>query len=141
MDAFKQSDLVEIRCDPRKGFGGRGVFARRPIAEGAIIERVPVLLIPREQVFDKSNVARPDCRLSWYVYEWGEQQGQECVAVALGYGSLYNHSYRPNAIYRMESPDAIEFVAIRHIEANEEVTLNYNGQPDDNSPVEFHPMQ
>jgi uncharacterized protein len=140
MDAFEPSDLVEIRRDARKGFGGRGVFARRRISEGTIIERAPVLLVPRDQVFENSPVPLPSRRLSWYVYEWGEHQGQECVAVALGYGSLYNHSYQPNAIYRMEDPDAIEFIALRHIEPNEEITLNYNGQPDDDSPVMFYPM-
>lgn len=141
MDVFQQSDLVEIRRDASKGLGGRGVFARRPISEGTIIERVPVLLIPRGQVFDESNVARRDCRLSWYVYEWVDGGGEEYVAVALGYGSLYNHSYHSNAIYRLGSPDTIEFVALRQIEANEEITLNYNGDADDRSPVDLHPTQ
>lgn len=141
MDAFTPSDLVEIRRDPRKGFGGRGVFARRPIDEGTIFERVPVILLPRDQVNDGTISPKPACLLSWYVYDWGEQDGKEHFAVALGYGSLYNHSYRPNAIYRLQAPDAIEFVAIRRIEANEEIMLNYNGEPDDNTPVEFHAVQ
>ena len=141
MDVFKQSELVEIRRDSSKGLGGRGVFATRLINEGTILERVPVLLIPREQVFDESNVARRSCRLSWYVYEWGNGEGDEYVAVALGYGSLYNHSYHPNTFYRRESPDAIEFVALRQIEADEEITINYNGEPDDRSPVDLHPTQ
>ncbi len=141
MDAFTQVDLVEVRRDPRKGFGGRGVFARRFISEGTVIERVPVIHVPRSQVFDETNVPRLDCRISWYVYDWGEHEGQEHVAVALGYGSIYNHSYRPNAIYRLQAPDAIEFVAIRPIETNEEITINYNGTPDDNDPVEFHAVQ
>lgn len=141
MDVFQQSDLIEVRRDASKGLGGRGVFARRPIRAGTIIERVPVLLIPREQVFDESNVARRDCRLSWYVYEWAEGGGEEYVAVALGYGSLYNHSYQSNAVYRPGPPDTLEFVALRAIEANEEVTVNYNGDPDDRSPVDLHPTQ
>ncbi len=137
MEAFRHSDLVEIRRDPTKGSGGRGVFARRPIAAGTIFERVPVVIFPRAQVFDKTDVPRPECLLTWYVYEWSLEQGEPLVAVAFGYGSLYNHSYQPNAIYRLEAPDAIAYVAIRHIEANEEIMLNYNGEPDDNTPVEF----
>ena len=141
MDVFKQSDWVEIQRDSRKGLGGRGVFARRPIGEGTIFERAPVLFIPRQQVFDESNRPRRACRLSWYVYDWGNEDGEEYVVVALGYGSLYNHSYQSNAIYRMESPDTIEFVAVRNIEVNEEITINYNGLHNDSSPVELHPMQ
>src|SRR5476651_1180100 len=116
MDIFKQSDLVEIQRDSRKGLGGRGVFARRLLSEGTIFERVPVLLIPREQVFDESNMLRRAYRLSWYAYAWGDEDGIDYVAVALGYGSLYNHSFQCNAIFRTESPDTIEFVAIRNIE-------------------------
>jgi SET domain-containing protein len=139
MDVFRHSDLVEVRRDSSKGLGGRGVFASRPIVEGTVIERVPVLLIPRNQVFDPSNEARRSCRLAWYVYEWCEGEEDEHVAVALGYGSLYNHSYHPNAFYRLESPDAIEFISLRRIEADEEITLNYNGEVDDRTPVELHP--
>ena len=141
MDVFRQSDLVEVRRDSSKGLGGRGVFARRQISEGTIIERVPVLLIPRRQVFDESNVPLRSCRISWYVYDWDSEEENEYVAVALGYGSIYNHSFKSNAIYRLESPDAIEFIVLRQIEADEEITVNYNGDPGDGSPVELHPSQ
>ena len=102
---------------------------------------VPVILIPRNQVLDDANPSLQPCRISWYIFEWGKVEEQVYVAVALGYGSIYNHSFQPNATFRLESPDAIEFVALRQIEANEEITLNYNGQPDDNDPVEFYPME
>jgi SET domain-containing protein len=59
------------------------------------------------------------------------------VAVALGYGSLYNHSYTPNARYDDESPQIKIFTAIREIAAGEEITINYNGEPSDESPVWF----
>ena len=52
--------------------------------------------------------------------------------------SLYNHSYKPNAIYiRKVSEKVIDFVAIRDIEAGEEITINYNGVSDSNQPVWF----
>ncbi len=134
MDRFTQSHLVEVR---REGRAERGVFARHVIGQGTLIERVPVILIPKDQVPDESKSPSQPCRISWYVYAWGEQEGHDYVALALGYGSLYNHSYKPNAVFRLETPDVVEFVAIRRIEQGEEITVNYNGQPDDNSPVDF----
>jgi uncharacterized protein len=137
MDQFITSNLVVVRRDPNRGRGGRGVFARFRIAEGTSIERVPVILIPRNQVFGESRVAQRCVRTSWYVFDWGLQEGHEYVALALGFGSLYNHSYQPNAIYQMQAPDIIEFIAHQTIEPGEEITINYNGYPDDEEPVGF----
>jgi hypothetical protein len=59
-------------------------------------------------------------------------------ALALGWGSLYNHSFCPNAIYQKDLEGAkIRFVALRFIAPNEEVLVNYNGDPGDQSPVWF----
>ena len=57
--------------------------------------------------------------------------------LALGYGSLYNHSYRPNARYVDLSERTKLFTAIRDIAAGEEITVNYNGEPEDQTPVGF----
>ena len=51
------------------------------------------------------------------------------MALALGFGSLYNHSYRPNARYDDVGRQAKAFTALRDIAAGEEVTVNYNGEP------------
>jgi uncharacterized protein len=59
------------------------------------------------------------------------------VAVVLGYGSLYNHSYKPNAYYRDRRNRVKEFIALRDIAAGEEITINYNGSPHDPSDVGF----
>jgi SET domain-containing protein len=108
---------------------GRGVFARRRIKKGEIIERVPVIVLPVDQV---GNDGKRQV-LANYTFSWG----QKTVALALGYGSLYNHSYRPNARYEDRGRRIKEFVAIREIAAGEEVTVNYNGTPKDRSPVWF----
>ena len=64
-------------------------------------------------------------KLASYYYEWGEDCEQG--AIALGYGSLYNHSYEPNARFEFhEDQDCLEFIALREIEAGEEITINYN---------------
>ena len=123
---IEHSDSI---CVKRVRSKGRGVFARRPIAEGAIIERVPVLLAPLEQA---TGVACCPI-LSRYVF----LRNRSTVAVALGYGSLYNHSYSPNARYDEEPGALMVFTALRQIEAGEEITINYNGDPEDRGPVGF----
>jgi len=120
-----QSDLV---CVQRVQGKGRGVFARQPIPRGTIIEQVPVVVVPSQEVW---NVA--SSRLSDYVFVWGDRT----VAIALGYGSLYNHSYEPNARYDPAPPRKKLFTALRDIEPGEEITINYNGHPRDRSPVGF----
>ena len=57
-------------------------------------------------------------------------------ALALGYGSLYNHSYRPNARYEDVGPRTKSFLAIRDI-GGEEITVNYNGKPRSRTAVWF----
>ena len=59
------------------------------------------------------------------------------VALGLGYASIYNHSYQPNARYVREQPDVLEFHAIADIKADEEITINYHGEPGDKRPVDF----
>lgn len=137
MDNLIQSDLVEVRRVRTGGRGGRGVFARLAISEGTLLERVPVVLIPRNQVFGESKAAIRACRISWYVFEWGKEDGHDYVALPLGYGAIYNHSYEPNAAFRICRPDIMEFVAISYIEENEEITINYNGDQYDKTPVRF----
>jgi SET domain-containing protein len=63
------------------------------------------------------------------------------VAVALGYGSLYNHSYQPNARYDDESGKTKVFSALRDIAPGEEIVVNYNGVPEDKTPVWFKVME
>ena len=47
------------------------------------------------------------------------------------------HSYEPNAVYKCRMPDAIEYRTIRPIAAGDEVLINYNGRPDDRTPMYF----
>jgi SET domain-containing protein len=124
--ALTQSVAVEVRRVKGKG---RGVFARRAIPEGEVIETCPVLVLPAGQVGD--DPARS--ALAGYTFVWG----RGTVALALGYGSLYNHSFQPNARYEDVAGRTKRFVALRDIAAGEEITVNYNGEPGDRSPVWF----
>lgn len=128
--AFEHSDLIEVKQVKGKG---RGVFARRPIPEGAVIERVPVLVLPFDDIKNRTDWTD----LAGYCFLWGEGT----VALALGYGSLYNHSFRPNARYDDVPPRSKVFRALRAIEAGEEITVNYNGDPADLSPLDFEVIE
>ena len=121
-----QSTLVEVKRAQGKG---RGVFARTDIPKGTIIERVPVVILPVREVFGSG----PRTRLAEYAFAWGSDK----MAIACGYGSLYNHSYTPNARFYVDGPASQVFAAIRNIRSGEEVTVNYDGRPRAKSPVTF----
>jgi hypothetical protein len=110
---------------------GRGVFACRTFSPGELIERAPVLELPSA---DWSVVA--PTRLSSYCFRFGPDPLD--AAIALGYGSLYNHSYRPSAYYLQRLDAAvIDFIALRRIDVGDEVTVNYDGTPESDKPVWF----
>ena len=125
-NTFRQSDVVEVRRVTNRGKGGRGVFARRDIAKGEVFERVPVILLPQNQVFGSDEIALRAARISWYVFEWLKTK-RGYVALSLGYGSIYNHSDTPNAKYEMEMPDVMIFHALTDIPAGSEIFINYRG--------------
>jgi uncharacterized protein len=127
---FSHSNAIEARRVKGKGLG---VFARRPIRAGEEIERVPVLVLPLAEI---QHQAGPN-RLVDYCFLWG----RGTIAVALGYGSLYNHSYQPNARYDDKANRTKVFTAIRDITAGEEITINYNGDPDDREAVGFKVLE
>jgi len=104
---------------------GIGVFASKDIEKREIIETVPII---ETSDSDVSYVYQ----LVDYVFRFGEKP-----VVALGYGSIYNHSYEPNATYKkILKNKVITFVAIKPIKKGEEITVNYNGDPDDKTPVQ-----
>ena len=110
---------------------GRGVFARRTFKEGDLIERAPVIIVPHKQWSKLVSTV-----LSDYAFDWGEDD--EDAAIALGYVSIYNHSYTPNAKLEEVPEDMVmEIVALERIEPGEEITINYNGDPTNRKPLWF----
>lgn len=103
--------------------GGRGVFTEAPIKKGSLIESCPVIVLPAEDV-PRIHATR----LHDYYFIWGEEE--DLAAIALGYGSLYNHDYHPNAEYEPDfESDQLHFFALRDIHTGEEIKVNYNGDP------------
>jgi SET domain-containing protein len=107
---------------------GRGIYAARDIKKGEFLEEAPVIVSPKsEREHLKKTV------LNDYCFRWGGN-----LAIALGYGSIYNHSYTPNARYLTNIDNqSIDFYARADIREGEEITVNYNGDPKDKSPLWF----
>ena len=100
---------------------GRGVFTRKKIAEGTIIEISPVIVMTGEdrKLLDQTL-------LHDYIFVWGKNKDQCCMA--LGYIAVYNHAYQSNCEYFMDYDDQIMHIrTVRAINAGEELTINYNG--------------
>ena len=110
--------------------GGRGVFIGEDLPVGSMIEICPVIILSKK---DRKIIHKTG--LHDYYFLWGKKERK--AAIALGYGSLYNHSYAPNAQLLPDIP-AQQFIieSIKPIKAGEEITLNYNGG-DDQSPLWF----
>jgi uncharacterized protein len=110
---------------------GRGIFATRNINKGELIHEAPVIISPSAEYKNLKKTIFVE-----YVFWWGENL-EEC-ALALGYGSLFNHSYTPNALYKLNlTQKTIDFYAHTDIKAGEEIMINYNGDPEDKTSVWF----
>jgi hypothetical protein len=72
-----------------------------------------------------------------YYFLWEKDQ----CAIALGYGSLYNHATDPVADYKMDYVDqSISFFAIRPIAVGEEITVNYVSGGNEKGRLWFKPQ-
>ena len=73
-----------------------------------------------------------------YIYYLGKNKNR--LIVALGFGSIYNHTYKPNARYKERYKEKIiDFIALNKIKKNDEITINYGqGNQKDNSPLWFN---
>lgn len=111
---------------------GRGVFARMDITKGKTIERCPVIEITADDV-PRTN----ESMLVTYMYYLGENKKRQVIA--LGFGSIYNHTDTPNAIYKENNKEkTIDFIALKKIKKDEEITVNYGqGNPKNTHPLWF----
>ena len=110
---------------------GRGVFCANEIPPDCLIEICPVIKIPISEITHLEKTT-----LFNYYFEWGEDNDEG--AIALGLGSLYNHSTSPNARYLIDlQKDTIDFYSIKEIQAGEEITVNYLGLPGQKGKVWF----
>lgn len=107
---------------------GRGVFALENLVKGDVIEVCEVLFLNKRdiKIIDETTLYN-------YYFSW-----KGGGAIALGDGSLYNHSYDANAQYIPDfSRNKLMFTAVENISKGEEITVNYNSGPKDKKKVWF----
>ena len=94
---------------------GMGVFAIESIQKEEIIEVCYCII---------DNFIDPNSIIKKYTFNKNR--------IALGYGSIYNHSFEPNLIWKAFSSDLkiIKFEAIKNIEIGEELTHCYTTNKD-----------
>jgi uncharacterized protein len=103
---------------------GKGVFTNKKIKKNTVLEVAPVIIMP---LTDKVHLDKT--LLHDYIFMWGKKE-EQCI-MALGWVPIYNHDYTSNCIYEMNYiTNEIMIKTIRDVIANEELTINYNGDWD-----------
>ncbi|HTM66419.1 MAG TPA: SET domain-containing protein-lysine N-methyltransferase [Flavipsychrobacter sp.] len=111
---------------------GRGVFCEVALQEDEVIEVAPVIVMS-----DDDRKVLDQTLLHDYIFEW-TPEGKNMCCMALGYVPVYNHSYQSNCEYFMNYEEQTIFIkTMRTIPKGEELTINYNGDWNDASPVWF----
>src|ERR1035438_98859 len=96
---------------------GRGIFTKKKLAAGTIIETSPVIVMNGEErkLLDQTL-------LHDYIFEW-QPDGADMCCMALGWIPLYNHSYQSNCEYFMNYDEQTMWIkTVRDILAGEELT-------------------
>jgi uncharacterized protein len=110
---------------------GRAVFTNEDLPADTIIEVAPVIAMTAKERSILDTTLLHD-----YIFEWGNDFTECCVA--LGYVSIYNHSYNSNCNYFMDfDAHTIMIKTVAAIKAGEEITINYNGDNNDATEVWF----
>jgi uncharacterized protein len=122
--------LPSLFIAPSKNMG-KGVYTSHDISENSFVEISPVIVMGKEdrKLLDQTL-------LHDYIFEWGADKKQCCLA--LGYLSMYNHSYASNCEYEMDFEKRLMTIkTVRFIPAGDELFINYNGDWNDRKPVWF----
>ncbi|KAH9969902.1 cytidine deaminase-like protein [Russula dissimulans] len=97
---------------------GRGVYASKAIPAHTLLEISPALLFSAEEyeAHGRHTV------LDHYTFKWRDGR----MALALGLGSLFNHSDSPNVTYSIDiATESIRYTTVRAVEPDEELCIYY----------------
>lgn len=123
------TEYIQIRKTAEKG---NGVFTINHIEADTIIEVSPVIVMTQAERMHLDKTLLHD-----YIFEWQPNNEQMCC-MAQGYISVYNHSDHANCEHFMDyKNETISIKAVRYIEPDEELTINYNGDWNSDKPVWF----
>lgn len=119
-DAVAWTDRLIVRPSARHGLG---VFARVPFASGEVVERVPCVPIPPEEM----ELARIPRSLT-HRYSMPDMPAPGSSSWLFGFGAIYNHEPDPalaNVRWEPVGPRVLHYLALRDIAAGEELTFDY----------------
>ncbi len=116
-------------------YKGKGIITTKAIKENTVIEVSPVIVMTKEE-----QLLLDQTKLYNYLFLWQEDESQ--CAMAQGYISVYNHSFNSNCVYEMNfTEETISIITIRPIAVGEELTINYNGEAEDTTPIWFEVVE
>jgi SET domain-containing protein len=116
---IQKHNKIQVKKSPIHGWG---VFATEDIKEGELIEECLFLRLP---------VKRGETNYTLFDYTFVYPKGENWVnhIIALGYGSLYNHSETPNATWEDDlEKETIRFIALKPIGKDEEIVTYYGDE-------------
>ena len=130
MRATQHPGLYLLKNDKK----GRSVHSANLIRKGDLIEICPIIKLSKK---DLKRIHRTV--LFEYYFLWGRKL--EKGAIALGYGSLYNHADKPNARFQLDLiNDEIHILCKRKISPGQEITISYTDESRSDVKLWFKPL-
>lgn len=120
-DVFNNKVYLATSLIPGAGYG---VFAKRNLVQGELIEIAPFFEVTQEVVTIMPSRLRD--------YAFKSHLHPDKAIIILGYGSIYNHQPRPNVKYVPYPGDPrrfIGFYALRDIPSDSELYVHYGRDP------------
>ncbi len=109
------------------------MFAAKTIKKNELIEICPVILVKYRTQQHRINNTPSENILDNYYFDWNKNYW----CFPMGYGTLYNHSYHANAKYVFNHRQKLlKYRAVTLINKDEEITINYNGTPNDTDSID-----
>jgi tRNA-specific adenosine deaminase 3 len=129
IEAGRHDLAVQQPCLPARSLvvrrtetAGRGVFAQVDLTVGTLVDISHVLLFPAEQYAAYGKFTELDN----YTYVWQKTAKGPIMALALGTGSLFNHSSTPNVSFFLDKEaQLIRYTIMRSVRAGEELCISY----------------
>ncbi|MHA8065705.1 SET domain-containing protein-lysine N-methyltransferase [Aquirufa sp. ROCK2-A2] len=105
---------------------GHGIFSNTEIAKGELIEEAKMLKLSyRSKIIQDSVLVNYAWLNTACNCDLCQKDGQEQY-IALGFGSIYNHSKNPNTVIKIDfATETMKIYANRIIEKDEEILVNY----------------
>lgn len=101
---------------------GRGVYASQDIPYNTLIHISPLLLFPSGSAIPEALYSPERAVLCHYTYTFGRDH----QALALGLGSMFNHSKHNNVGFIIDKPNLlIKYFSVTSISSGSELCINY----------------